>query len=56
MRPVMGADLPYLLLIGSARLAAACNPVARDEEDEYTIHFSVGMAFWVDPPQRAFYG
>jgi outer membrane protein assembly complex protein YaeT len=45
MRPAVGAGLQYLLPLGPARLDAAYNPAARENEDAYTIHFSVGMAF-----------
>jgi outer membrane protein assembly factor BamA len=45
MRPAVGAGLQYLLPVGPARLDVAYNPKAREHENNYTIHFSVGMAF-----------
>ena len=35
----------YLLPIGPLRLDVGFNPDARDGEDDYVIHLSVGMAF-----------
>jgi outer membrane protein insertion porin family len=45
MRPSIGFGLQYLLPIGPIRLDTAFNPAAREGERDYTIHFSVGMAF-----------
>jgi outer membrane protein insertion porin family len=45
MRPSIGLGLQYLLPIGPIRLDTAFNPAARQGERDYTIHFSVGMAF-----------
>jgi outer membrane protein insertion porin family len=45
LRPAVGLGLQYLLPIGPFRLDTAYNPAARDGERQYTIHFSVGMAF-----------
>jgi outer membrane translocation and assembly module TamA len=46
-RPGLGAGLQYLLPVGPARLDFAWNPDQdRDrEEDSFTVHFSIGMAF-----------
>jgi outer membrane translocation and assembly module TamA len=41
----VGVGLNYLLPIGPVRLDAAWNPDRREGEDEYVIHFSLGMAF-----------
>lgn len=46
-RPGLGAGVQYLLPVGPARLDFAWNP-AQDkdrEEDNVTVHFSIGMAF-----------
>ncbi len=40
-----GAGLRLLLPVGALRLDAGINPDTRSGEDEYVIHFSVGMAF-----------
>jgi outer membrane protein insertion porin family len=45
LRPAVGLGFQYLLPFGPIRLDTAFNPVAREGEREYTIHFSVGMAF-----------
>jgi len=45
MRTGVGVGVRYLLPIGPLRVDAALNPNARDGEDEYVIHFSVGMSF-----------
>ncbi|MCJ7599878.1 MAG: outer membrane protein assembly factor BamA [Desulfobulbaceae bacterium] len=46
-RPGLGVGLQYLLPVGPARLDFAWNPDQdRDrEEDSFTVHFSIGMAF-----------
>ncbi|MBU0965678.1 MAG: outer membrane protein assembly factor BamA [Proteobacteria bacterium] len=46
-RPGLGVGLQYLLPIGPARLDFAWNPDQdKDrEEDSFTVHFSIGMAF-----------
>ncbi|MEW6289786.1 MAG: outer membrane protein assembly factor BamA [Thermodesulfobacteriota bacterium] len=46
-RPGLGAGVQYLLPVGPARLDFAWNPdqdTDRDE-DSFTVHFSIGMAF-----------
>lgn len=47
MKIGIGAGVQYLLPVGPARLDLAFNPNADKEtdEDEYVIHFSIGMAF-----------
>jgi outer membrane protein assembly complex protein YaeT len=47
MRPALGIGAGYLLPIGPARIDLAFNPDADDErrEDEWVVHFSIGMAF-----------
>ena len=40
-----GAGLRLLLPVGALRLDLGLNPDTRSGEDEYVIHFSVGMAF-----------
>jgi outer membrane protein insertion porin family len=45
MRPSIGFGIQYLFPIGPVRLDTAFNPDAREGERDYTIHFSVGMAF-----------
>jgi outer membrane protein assembly complex protein YaeT len=46
-RPGLGVGLQYLLPVGPARLDFAWNPDQdKDrEEDSFTVHFSIGMAF-----------
>lgn len=46
-RPALGMGLQYLLPVGPARLDFAWNPDrdAEREEDSFTVHFSIGMAF-----------
>lgn len=46
-RPGLGAGLQYLLPVGPARLDFSWNPDQdKDrEEDSFTVHFSIGMAF-----------
>lgn len=46
-RPAVGMGLQYLLPVGPARLDFAWNPHqdADRDEDGFTIHFSIGMAF-----------
>jgi len=47
MRAGIGAGLQYLLPVGPARLDFAVNPSPDKErsEDDYAVHFSIGMAF-----------
>ena len=46
-RPGLGVGLQYLLPVGPARLDFAWNPDQDTdrEEDSFTVHFSIGMAF-----------
>ena len=46
-RPAVGMGIQYLLPVGPARLDFAWNPDQDKErdEDEFTLHFSIGMAF-----------
>jgi outer membrane protein insertion porin family len=46
-RAAVGVGLQYLLPVGPVRLDLALNPAPRPErnEDRYTIHFGMGMAF-----------
>lgn len=41
----IGAGLRYLLPIGPLRIDGAVNPDPRDFEDDWVIHFSIGMPF-----------
>lgn len=41
----VGAGLRYLLPIGPLRVDAAFNPDRRSGEDEWVVHFSIGMPF-----------
>jgi outer membrane translocation and assembly module TamA len=41
----IGVGIRYLLPIGPLRLDAAWNPDARDGEDEWVIHFAVGLPY-----------
>ncbi len=41
----VGAGLRYVLPVGPLRLDVGYNPEARAGEDDYVIHFSLGMAF-----------
>lgn len=41
----IGLGLRYILPVGPIRVDAALNPSPRDGEDNYAVHFSVGMAF-----------
>jgi translocation and assembly module TamA len=41
----IGAGLRYLLPIGPLRLDGAVNPDPRPGEDDWVIHFSIGMPF-----------
>jgi outer membrane protein insertion porin family len=45
MRKGLGIGIRYMLPIGPLRIDAALNPDALDHEDDYAIHFSVGMSF-----------
>jgi len=47
MRAGIGVGLQYLLPVGPARLDFAVNPSPDKErsEDDYAVHFSIGMAF-----------
>ena len=45
LRYGIGAGLRYLLPIGPVRLDAAVNPSPREGEDDYSIHFAIGIAF-----------
>jgi outer membrane protein insertion porin family len=45
MRQAIGIGLRYALPIGPIRLDAAWNPDAREEEDDWVLHFSVGLSF-----------
>jgi outer membrane protein assembly complex protein YaeT len=47
MRPGFGVGLGYLLPIGPARVDWAFNPDAdkKRDEDDWVLHFSIGMAF-----------
>ncbi len=44
-RPAVGLGLQYMLPVGPARLDVGLNPEVRENEREYTIHFSVGQSF-----------
>jgi outer membrane protein assembly factor BamA len=44
-RSGVGVGVRYMLPIGPLRLDWAVNPNPRDEEDDWTLHFSVGMSF-----------
>lgn len=44
-RTGVGTGLRYLLPIGPVRLDLAFNPTAREDEDEFVLHFSVGFPF-----------
>lgn len=44
-RSGVGLGARYMLPIGPLRLDAAWNPDARDDEDDFVVHFAVGMAF-----------
>lgn len=45
MRSGIGFGLQYLLPVGPLRLDIAFNPDKRPRENDYAIHFSIGMAF-----------
>jgi len=47
MRPGIGMGVGYLLPIGPARIDLAFNPDAdhKRDEDDWVVHFSIGMAF-----------
>jgi outer membrane protein insertion porin family len=45
MRSGVGAGLRYMLPIGPLRVDGAWNPTARTDEDDWVVHFAVGMAF-----------
>jgi len=45
LRTGLGVGLRYLLPIGHLRIDVARNPSPRDEEDDWVLHFAVGMAF-----------
>jgi len=45
MRAGLGAGLRYMLPIGPLRVDGAWNPTARSDEDDWVVHFAVGMAF-----------
>lgn len=45
MRKAIGIGIRYMLPIGPLRVDFAVNPDARDHEDDYALHFSVGMSF-----------
>ena len=45
MRTAIGVGLRYLLPIGPLRVDAGFNPNPRTNEDDFVIHFSVGMSF-----------
>jgi outer membrane protein assembly complex protein YaeT len=45
MRHAVGFGLRYMLPIGPLRLDVGFNPDPKAEEDDFAIHFSVGMAF-----------
>jgi len=45
MRHALGVGLRYLLPIGPVRLDVGWNPDPRGAEDDYAVHFSVGMPF-----------
>lgn len=45
MRQALGVGLRYALPIGPIRLDAGWNPDAREQEDDWVIHLSVGMSF-----------
>lgn len=45
VRPGVGFGLRYLLPIGPLRVDAAFNPDKRPTEDEWVVHFSIGMPF-----------
>ena len=44
-RTGIGAGLRYLLPIGPVRLDLGYNPSARDDEDDFVLHFSVGFPY-----------
>jgi outer membrane protein insertion porin family len=44
-RPSYGVGIRLLIPVGALRLDFGYNPTQRTGEDEYLIHFSVGMAF-----------
>ncbi len=44
-RTGVGVGLRYLLPIGPLRLDLGHNPSARDDEEEYVLHFSVGFPY-----------
>lgn len=45
IRYAVGAGVRYLLPIGPVRLDLGVNPNPRDGEDDFAVHFSVGLAF-----------
>ncbi len=45
MRSGVGLGIRYLLPIGHLRLDGAWNPNVRGNEDDFVLHFAVGMAF-----------
>ena len=45
LRSAVGVGLRYMLPVGPLRLDAAFNPDRRRGEDEWVIHFSVGLPF-----------
>ena len=44
-RTGIGAGVRYMLPIGPVRVDGAYNPTARDDEDDWVVHFGIGMAF-----------
>lgn len=44
-RAGIGGGVRYILPVGPARLDVAWNPDPREGEDDYAVHFSVGMPF-----------
>ena len=45
LRYAVGLGLQYLLPIGAARLDFAVNPDRREGEDQWLVHFTLGMSF-----------
>ena len=41
----VGLGLRYILPIGPVRLDFAANPNPREDEDDYALHFAIGIAF-----------
>ena len=45
MRQALGLGLRYLLPIGPARIDWGVNPDPGENDEEWVIHFAVGLAF-----------